>query len=245
MITGGSLDLGTTTQTTGDMSIFGGSIVNGTLHSATYDLETATISATLNGGAVTKDGIGTVTLSAANTYSNGTTVTSGTLEAAHQTAGTIDALSGGEITMNGGTLRTTVTGTYNNNLTFAANASSVISAAAGQTVTFGPNGGASVFTLGDNSIATFGSPTDTGTVILFSTSNTIFPTAQIVVAGGTLQDGNGTLGNATSSITSTTVNAGATLDMNDQTDVIHNLLGAGTVITGNKCGDNAASEEWR
>jgi fibronectin-binding autotransporter adhesin len=159
-------------------------------------------------------------------------VNGGTLVAGHQTAGTIDALGTGDITMNGGTLRSTVTGTFNNNLTFNTNTSSVVSAAAGQTVTFGPNGVASVVTFGDNSIATFGSATDTGTVVISSGTNTVFASAQIVVAGGTLRDGNGVLGNTMSFIQSTTVNAGAILDMNDQTDGIHILLGAGTVITG-------------
>jgi autotransporter-associated beta strand protein len=159
-------------------------------------------------------------------------INSGTLVAGHQTAGIIDALGTGNITMNGGALSSAVTGTFNNNLIFSAGMSSVVSAAAGVTATFGPNGGASFVSVGANSIATFGSPTDTGTVVISSGFSNVDATAQIVVAGGTLKDGNGTLGNATTSIASTTVNAGATLDMNDQAPVIHNLLGAGTVITG-------------
>ncbi len=175
---------------------------------------------------------GTLTLSGVNTYSNGTTISAGTLVAAHATAGAIDALGSGDITMNGGALRTTVTGTFTNNLIFNDNTPSVVSAAPAQTLTFGPNGGASFITLGDGSTATFGSPTDTGTVVISSDFNNISASARIIVAGGTLRDGNGTLGNATSFITSTTVNAVTILDMNDQTDGIHNLLGAGTVIIG-------------
>ena len=53
----------------------------------------------------------------------------------------------------------------------------------------------------------------------------------LVVAGGTLRDG-GLLGLALNGIASTTVNAGATLDMNDQVNAIHDLMGAGTVLIG-------------
>jgi autotransporter-associated beta strand protein len=161
------------------------------------------------------------------------TISGGTLVAAHQTAGIIDALSGGDITMNGGTLRTTVSGTYKNNLIFNANTSSTVSVAAGQTVTFGSNGGAAFTTFGANSTATFGSPTYTGTIVIASTLfPTADPTANVVVAGGTLRDGNGSLGDAMGNMLSTTVNAGATLDLNDQADVVNNLKGAGLVLTG-------------
>lgn len=210
---------------------------------ATFTLGVSPITETLSfNGAVTGTGgltvvnnaanAGTLTLSGVNTYSNGTTISAGTLVAAHATAGAIDALGSGDITMNGGALRATVTGTFTNNLIFNDNTASVVSAAPAQTLTFGPNGGASFITLGDGSTATFGSPTDTGTVVISSDFNNIFASARIIVAGGTLRDGNGTLGNATSFITSTTVNAVTILDMNDQTDGIHNLLGAGTVIIG-------------
>jgi autotransporter-associated beta strand protein len=225
------------------LTLAAGSAINGTAHgfgADTFQLGgtgtdtfNATLFASQFSGYTTFNKIGSSTWTLTGTGSNQAwNINAGTLVAAHQTAGTIDALGTGDITMNGGVLRSTVTGTFNNNLIFNTNTSSVVSAAAGQTVTFGPNGGASFVTFADNSIATFGSTTDTGTVVISSGFNNISATAQIVVAGGTLRDGNGTLGNATSFIESTTVNAGATLDMNDQTDAIHNLLGAGTVITG-------------
>jgi autotransporter-associated beta strand protein len=220
-----------------------GSVINGTAHgfgADTFQLGgtgTATFNATLFAsqfsGYTTFNKIGSSTWTLTGVGSNQAwNINAGTLVAAHQTVNTIDALGTGNITMNGGALRSTVTGWFNNNLIFSANTSSVVSAAAGQTATFGPNGGASFVTFANNSIATFGSATDTGTVVISSGFNNIFATARIVVAGGTLRDGNGKLGNATSFIESTTVNAGATLDMNDRADAIHNLLGAGTVITG-------------
>ena len=64
---------------------------------------------------------------------------------------------------------------------------------------FGPNGGASHVDFLDNSVATFRSPTDTGTVVIASDFNSVSASAQVVVAAGTLRDGNGTLGNALSS----------------------------------------------
>jgi autotransporter-associated beta strand protein len=181
-------------------------------------------------GQVKQIGPGTVVLTGANTYSGGTTITAGTLVAAHQSAGTIDALGTGDITMNGGTLRSTVTGTFFNNLTFADGSSSTVSAAAGRTVTFDP---ASTFTLGSaaGANATIGSLTDTGTVVVASGTVNFHTDSTLVVAGGTLRDG-GLLGLALNGITSTTVNAGATLDMNDQVNAIHDLMGAGTVIIG-------------
>jgi autotransporter-associated beta strand protein/probable HAF family extracellular repeat protein len=186
-------------------------------------------------GQVKQIGSGTVVLTGANTYSGGTTITAGTLVAAHQSAGTIDALGTGDITMNGGTLRSTVTGTFFNNLTFADGTSSTVAAAAGQTVTFDA---ASTFTLGNvaSANATIGSLTDTGTVVVASGTVNFHADSTLVVAGGTLRDG-GLLGLALNGITSTTVNAGATLDMNDQVNAIHDLMGAGTVLIGT----NAAS----
>src|ERR1700688_2793492 len=167
---------------------------------ATFTLGVSPITETLSfNGAVTGTGgltvvnnaanAGALTLSGVNTYSGGTTISAGTLVAPHATAGAIDALGPGDITMNGGALRTTVAGTFTNNLVFNDHTASVVSAAPGQTLTFGPNGGGSFMTLGDGSTATFGSPTDTGTVVISSDFNNVFASASIIVAGGTLRDG--------------------------------------------------------
>jgi autotransporter-associated beta strand protein len=225
----GTLDLGGTTRVTGELSTFGGSIVNGALNSTAYTLGGGFISANLTGGgAVTQDGVGTTTLAATNTYSGGTTINSGTLQAAHQTGGVIDALGNGSITLNGvGVLRAAVTGTLNNNITFNDSSLGTLSTAAGTTATLA--GG--IF-LNPDSVTTFGSPTDTGTVLVNPTGISPSSSASIVVGGGILRAGSFQLGSALGTIQSTTVNAGAALDLNDFSAAIHNLAGAGSVATG-------------
>jgi fibronectin-binding autotransporter adhesin len=189
-----------------------------------------TVSGTVSGNSLAKVGTGTLTFSGANSYSGGTTISDGTLVAAHKTAGTIDALGSGPVTLDGGTLRVSVTGDLQNSITFNDAKTSTLSAASGKNVTLT---NASTVTLGLNTVAQFGSLTDTGTVI-FGAGTAIDPTAAVVVAGGTLKDLNNSLVGLTFSAASTTVNAGATLDFNNSTNqAIHNLLGAGTVDTGN------------
>ncbi len=203
-----------TADFTGGTSVLAGTlIVGGSLHNT--------------GATFTIGGNSTVDLQVGGSPSATTlNVGPGTLQLSGSTALT------GDIAMSGGTLRSLISGTLSTNLTFNTLTSSVVSAGAGQTLTFGPNGGASHVDFLDNSVATFGSPTDTGTVVIASDFNSVSASAQVVVAGGTLRDGNGTLGNALSFMQSTTVNAGATLDMNDQAPAIHNLLGSGNVIIG-------------
>jgi autotransporter-associated beta strand protein len=189
-----------------------------------------TVSGTISGNAVAKVGTGTLTLSGTNTYSSGTTVSDGVLVAAHKTASIIDALGSGPVTLDGGTLRVSVTGDLQNSITFNDAKTSTLSAASGKNVTLT---NASTVTLGLNAVAQFGSLTDTGTVT-FGAGTAVDPTAAVVVAGGTLKDLNNSLVGLTFSAASTTVNAGATLDFNNSTNqAIHNLLGAGTVDTGN------------
>src|SRR6185437_13331335 len=81
-VSGGTLDLGGTTQTqNGGLTLTGGTIKNGTLSSTgTFGVQSGTISAVLAGaGALDKTGAGTVTLSGANTYTGITDIHGGTL----------------------------------------------------------------------------------------------------------------------------------------------------------------------
>jgi autotransporter-associated beta strand protein len=108
------------------------------------------------GGSLVKVGSGTLTLCGANTYTGSTTIAAGTLEAAHATAGVIDALGPGGVTLNGGTLRSSVTGTLGNDITFGSGFTSTLTAATGQTLTL--NGFVSI--LANGAHARFGSATD-------------------------------------------------------------------------------------
>ena len=101
-VNGGTLALGSHNQAVGAVTLTSGSITGttGILTGSSYAVESGAISAVLGGSAaLTKTTSSTVTLSAANTYTGGTTVSAGTLA-----LGLDNALaSGGSVTVNGGT----------------------------------------------------------------------------------------------------------------------------------------------
>lgn len=136
-------------------------------------------------------GDGTLALSGTNTYTGGIMINGGTLEAAHATAGSIDALGSGFVMLNGGTLRSTVTGTLSNSITFGAGFTSTLSAATGQTLTL------NTFVTIVEANARFGSTTDNGTIVFAPIGTSQNSGSTIEVAGGTtisagmLQLGNG------------------------------------------------------
>jgi autotransporter-associated beta strand protein len=79
-------------------------------------------------GAVQQSGAGTLILAAANTYTGGTTITAGTLAAAHTNGGNeIDALGSGTVTLDGGTLRngTGATPDVTNNIVLGTNGGTI------------------------------------------------------------------------------------------------------------------------
>ncbi|WP_306577304.1 autotransporter domain-containing protein [Bradyrhizobium sp. SRS-191] len=189
-VSGGTLDLGGTTQTqNGGVSLTGGTIANGTLSSnASFDLQSGAVSASLAGtGGVSKTGSGTVTLSGANSYTGGTTISAGTLELSG--SGTLGAISNtlmmwggtldlggtsqtqnGGVSLSGGTI---ANGTLSSNASFDLQSGTVSAALAG-------TGGVS--------------KTGTGTVTLSGASNY---TGGTTITAGTLQlGGSGTLGAA-------------------------------------------------
>ncbi|MBP3693523.1 MAG: autotransporter-associated beta strand repeat-containing protein [Thermoguttaceae bacterium] len=104
---------------TGVITSSGDSTINSRIHinngaNVTFDVTSGTL--TVNGiiksdGGFTKTGEGTLTLTAANTYSKGTTINAGTLAISSTTG-----LGTGKVTLNGGTLDASAAG---NNKTFA------------------------------------------------------------------------------------------------------------------------------
>jgi outer membrane autotransporter protein len=147
-LTGGTLDLGATTQTrTGTITVNGATVSNGTLSSSgTFAAQSGTISAVLAGtGTLAKTGTGTVTLSAANTYTGATNLSAGTLSlsgsgtlgdaagALNLTGGTLDLGTTthprtGTITLNGATVSN---GTLSSSGTFDTQSGTISSILAG------------------------------------------------------------------------------------------------------------------
>ena len=230
-ITGGTLQLGDG-NTTG--SIVGGITDGGTL---AFD-EAAATPLTFSGiisdnggtaGAVTQIG-GTTTLSAANTYSGGTLIQSGVLTLDDVSNPNIfDGLGsiGSTVTLDGGALELKGSGYF---------ARYVINTIVGSTskflVTSGNNislplGSDSSLNLADQSTLFFGSAVDNGT-ITFRTHGSISSSAAIEVGGGTLQSADSLLTLTTSVVASTTVDANATLDLNNDSTTVRNLQGNAT-----------------
>ena len=141
---GGTLDLGTTSQTVGAVTLTAGNTIqNGTLTGTSYvagnGSGNAIVTAILAGaGAVSETGAGTLTLSGPNTYSGGTTLTAGTVSVgAASNLGT-----GGILTFNGGTLQ--VTGT---SLTSLSGTGHTAAFTAAKTVSLDINNAANTFTV--------------------------------------------------------------------------------------------------
>jgi autotransporter-associated beta strand protein len=134
----------------------------------------------------------------------------------------------GDLSMQGGTLRSTVTGTLTDSLVFGAGTTSTIAAAAGQTLTLG---GPSFSMGAGNNLAIFGSATDTGTIVLAPTSGMSgnIASSALEVAGGTLRIGSFLSASAGAGVVSVTVDGGATLDYDGFSGTIRSLLGAGSV----------------
>ena len=104
--TGGTLDLGASTQTqNGGVTLAGGAIQNGSLSSSgTFDVQSGSSSATFTGaGALTKSTAGTATFSGTNTYTGATTVNGGTLSVTGSFANTSSIVinSGGTLDVGG------------------------------------------------------------------------------------------------------------------------------------------------
>ena len=184
-------------------------------------------------GTINKIGSSTWTLTgSASGFTGPVNINQGTLSISNLDAGNFDSLGYGIVTMAGGTLRTTATGTMVNDLIFAPGAST-LAAATGTTLTIGTT--TSNFMLDAGATAVFGTPTDAGTILFSGSffSPSVDTSSAVVVAGGTLRDYQSGLWQLLFGTGSVTVNSGATLDYADAPlQIINNLSGAGTVDTG-------------
>lgn len=174
---------------------------------------------------ITKDGAGKLVLGGLNTYSGGTDINAGTVE-----IGSAANLGSGTVTFAGtpgGTLRNTGTATtLAQRVDVASDSVGTVSTATDTTLTLtGP------YALAGNATGSFGSAADAGTIV-FSGAGSAATSARIVVGGGTLKDGSGSLSSLVGTIAETQVAAGATLDFGDRATGINNLTGAGTVTAG-------------
>ncbi len=208
-ITGGSLSLGGNSQTTsGAVSIQGGTIMGGTIikSGSDYDGQAGTVSASLQGAVgLTKNGSGTLTLSGANTYSNGTTINLGTL----QLSTTPSPLSAtGAITITGGVLdlggaavgqtttgQVTIQGGTIQNGTLTDNGPTI--AATAGTVSASLSGSAGITKTGAGTLTLSGSNSFTGKILVsvgqvtasnanaFGAIPALYTADQVKLAGGT------------------------------------------------------------
>ena len=180
---------------------------------------TLTISGVISGaGGLTKSGSGTVTLSAANTYTGVTTINAGTIAIAVDAGlgAAPGAPTAGKLTFGGGTLRTTASFTLAANRGIALTGAGTISTDPGTTLTYGG------IAAGAGTLTKAG----TGTLIL-SGANTY--TGATAISAGTLQLG---ATNTVPSGSAVTVSGGATFDLHGFSDAIGSLAGAGTVTSG-------------
>ena len=157
------------------------------------------------------------------------------------------ALGTDDINIEGGSLHFNVSAALENNLGFFDGKTGTVTAAPGQIVEFGPSFLGTFVGIDADSTAVFGSSTATGTILINTDFGSSHPDGRVVVAGGTLGGDIG-LVMLLASAASTTVEAGATLDLNGPIAYVHNLKGSGSVVThGGELGlivDDGSSTEF-
>ncbi|MCU0947640.1 MAG: autotransporter-associated beta strand repeat-containing protein [Porphyrobacter sp.] len=131
-------------------------------------------------GTLIKEGAGTLTLTAANPFSGSTGIRAGTIAITNASGlGTFNT----ELSGTSSRLLLDFDGTFaGNGLILSASSRATVAAATGRTVTL-----AGSLSFLDQSFTTFGSPTETGTIVLRPTFSQTFFSSGIQIAGGTLR----------------------------------------------------------
>jgi fibronectin-binding autotransporter adhesin len=175
-------------------------------------------------GMVTYAGGGTYTVNQAEIYSGTTTLSTG--ELSFNNSG---AFGTGDLTIVDGELLATASATLDQtNITLDDN--TVVAAAHGQTLTLDDTN-VLTFTQETNSILTFGQGGNNGTVVIMSNGETVSNNLAIDVHAGALKAGDSNaLSFMLDEVSSTTVDAGATLNWGGFDGIIANLQGAGSVV---------------
>ncbi|MDX8525145.1 autotransporter-associated beta strand repeat-containing protein [Mesorhizobium sp. MSK_1335] len=177
-------------------------------------------------GIFQKTGSSTWTLTGTSTAAQPWIIDAGALR-----IGASGALGTGDVTFTGNaTLGADATATLTNSIVINDGVTATFGAAAGQTLTLN----ASLFSVGVGSGFKIGSATDTGTVVFAPATGGIyiFGSQTYEVVGGTLRAGNSLLGDFLLNGASTTLDSGATLDLNGFDTGVNTLFGSGTVTTG-------------
>jgi fibronectin-binding autotransporter adhesin len=229
-VAGGTLALGTFSDTVAAITLTSGSITGtgGVLTGSSYAVESGTVSAILGGSAaLTKSTINTVTLSAANTYSGGTTINGGALVVSADN--NLGGSSGG-LTFGGGTLNATTSfstaraatlnssgGTFDVNSGMTLSASGVISGTGGLT-----KSGTGTLTLSGVNTYTGGTTVSAGTLAL-GANDVLANSGAVNVNGGILD-----VNTRTDTVGAVTLTSGA-------------ISGTGGVLTGLSYGVESGS----
>jgi filamentous hemagglutinin family protein len=239
-VAGATLDLNGTNETIGSLAGGGGTGGNVTLGAGTLTTggnnSTTTYSGVLSGvgGKLVKEGTGTFTLAGNNTYSGATTINVGAISInADNRLGTAPGVAtAGHLTLNGGTLQTTGSFALNANRGIALSGSGgTVNSNAGTTLTY--NG--IIAGPATSSLTKIG----TGTLVLGG-ANTY--TGATNINAGTL-----TLGaaNRLADPSAVTVAGGATFNLNNFSETVGSLSGAGNVTLGSGTlttgGDNTST----